>query len=131
MKHGPVLSRVYDLVSQKKQELPESEWHQFIPRPSQYVYTVQFGGVSDVSSLSEAELTLIDRVFAEHQSEDEWDLVAFTHQLPEWHDPIGSSAPISFEEILRAGGASDEDIEAIAENVAADRLMDAAMSRAR
>src|SRR5438094_5768402 len=34
MKHGPVLSRIYDLIAQKKQGLPPGEWHQFIPRPN-------------------------------------------------------------------------------------------------
>ncbi len=48
MKHGPVLSRVYDLVSRKKQELAESEWHKFIPRPNAFVYTVRFSGVPEV-----------------------------------------------------------------------------------
>src|SRR2546425_12624302 len=36
MKHGPVLSRIYDLVSQKNQGAPESDWHKFIPRPDPY-----------------------------------------------------------------------------------------------
>jgi hypothetical protein len=50
MKHGPVLSRIFDLISQKKQGLPKSTWHNLIPRPSPYVYTVRFSGVPDSPS---------------------------------------------------------------------------------
>ena len=131
MRHGPVLSRVYDLVSQKKQEAPESEWHKFIPRPARYVYTVRFAGLPDTSCLSEVEMALIDETFAKYRDKDEWALVNVTHSLPEWSDPQGTSKPISFEEILRAAGASREEIEAIADNAAADFYMDSILARGR
>src|SRR5437588_5912910 len=75
MKHGPVLSRIYDLVAHKKQQLPTSEWHQFIPRPSAYVCTVKFAGVPSLSALSEAQVALIDEIFAAHRGKSEWELV--------------------------------------------------------
>lgn len=130
MKHGPVLSRVYDLVSQKKQELPESEWHQFIPRPNSYVFTVKFSGVPEVSELSQAEVALIDEVFAEFRGMSEWDLVAYTHMLPEWSDPKDTSLPIAFEEILHGAKVPEETIAAIAAEAEADRCMDALLARA-
>lgn len=129
MKHGPVLSRVYDLISHKKQELPQSEWHKFISRPSAYVYTVKFGGVPDTSELSQAEVALIDEIFATYRGWDEWSLVALTHTLPEWQDPQNSSVPIPFEEILKAVKKSGEDIKAIAEQAEADLFMESALAK--
>ena len=132
MKHGPVLSRVYNLVSHKKQELPQSEWHKFISRPNAYVYTVKFSGVPDVSELSQAEVALVDEIFAKFRGVDEWELVNHHHkQLPEWRDPKNSSVTIPFEEILRAAGVSKKDIEAIAENAAADSYMDSVLEKVR
>jgi uncharacterized phage-associated protein len=131
MKHGPVLSRVYDLVSHRKQQLPTSEWHQFIPRPGRYVYTVRFSGVPETSSLSEAEVALIDEVCWRFQDKDEWELVDFAHTLPEWRDPGDTSAPIPYEDILRAAGASEEDVAAISENAAADSYMDSVIAQVR
>ena len=129
MKHGPVLSRIYDRVSHKKQHLPQSYWHSFIPRPNAYVFTVKFSGVPDISALSEAEVAIIDDVFAQHRGKSEWDLVEFTHDLPEWHDPKDTSVPISYEDILKAGGAKKATIEAIADESAADNFMDALLAK--
>ena len=129
MKHGPVLSRIYDRVSQKKQHLPESYWHSFIPRPNAYVFTVKFSGVPDISALSEAEVALIDEVFSKHRDKSEWELVEFTHRLPEWRDPATTSVPIPYEDILKAGGAKKATIEAIADEAAADSFMDALLGK--
>ena len=83
----------------------------------------------DVSELSQAEVALIDEIFARFQGWDEWALVDFTHKLPEWHDPQNSSTPISFEEILKAANVSEETIQAIADEADADQSMDAALSK--
>ena len=131
MKHGPVLSRVYDLVSHKKQELPQSEWHKFISRPNAYVYTVKFGGVPDTSELSQAELALVDEIFAKFRGWDEWSLVDYTHSLPEWRDPKGTSVPIPFEEILKAEKKTRGDIKAITEEAEADSFMESALASVR
>jgi uncharacterized phage-associated protein len=131
MKHGPVLSRVYNLVSHKKQELPASQWHKFIARPDSYVYTVRFSGVPDISELSQAEVALIDEIFARFQGWDEWSLVAYTHTLPEWHDPKNTSVPIPFEDILKAAKKPAEEIKAIAEDAEADSFMESALAKVR
>lgn len=131
MKHGPVLSRVYDLVSHNKQHLPRSEWHDFIARPDSYVYTVKFSGALDISELSEAEVALLDEVFAAHREKSEWDLVDYTHSLPEWHDPKDTSVPISFESILKGAHKSGAEIAAIAEEAEADLAMETALASLR
>ncbi len=124
MKQGPVLSAVFDRVSQKKQHLPKSAWHNFIPRPAPYVYTVRFSGLPDMSALSEAEVALIDEIYAKYRNLSEDDLVALTHKLPEWSDPGKSSKPIPFEAILRAGKKGEDEIKAIQREAAADDFLD-------
>lgn len=128
MSRGPVLSQVFDRVSQKKQNLSESIWHKFIPRPASYVYTVRFSEVPDTTALSEAEIALIDEVFAAHRNKSEDELVDFTHQLPEWRDPGKTSVPIPFEDILKAGKKTAAQIAAIAREAEADAYMDEALT---
>jgi uncharacterized phage-associated protein len=124
MKQGPVLSAIFDRVSQKKQQLPECAWHNFIPRPAPYVYTVRFGGVPDTSALSEAEVALIDEIYARHRNLSGDELVELTHKLPEWSDPGKSSKPIPFEAILRAENKGEDEIRAIQREASADGFLD-------
>ena len=128
MKRGPVLSRIFDLVSQKKQHLPRSAWHNVIPRPAPYVYTVRYSGVPEAGALSEAELSLIDEIYARHRQLSEEDLVELTHELPEWSDPGKTSRPIAYEEILRAGKRTPEQIKAVRREAAADSFLDDALA---
>jgi uncharacterized phage-associated protein len=130
MKQGPVLSAIFDRVSQKKQQMPKCAWHNFIPRPSPYVYTVRFGGVPDTSALSEAEVALIDEVYARYRNLSEDDLVELTHRLPEWSDPGKTSKPIPFEAILRAGKKGEDEIKAIQREAAADDFLDRVLTLA-
>jgi hypothetical protein len=111
--------------------MPESEWHKFIPRPDAFVYTIKFSGVPEVSELSPAEVAVIDEVFANFSGWDEWALVDYTHRLPEWRDPEGTSVQIPFEDILKGASVSRETIEAIADEADADRSMEAALARVR
>ncbi|MCL5098048.1 MAG: Panacea domain-containing protein [Candidatus Omnitrophica bacterium] len=130
MKQGPVLSAIFDRVSHRKQQLPKCAWHNFIPRPSPYVYTVRFGDVPDISSLSEAEVALIDEVYARHRNLSEDDLVELTHKLPEWSDPGKTSKPIPFEAILRADKRGEDEIKAIQREAAADDFLDRVLAPA-
>ena len=128
MKRGPVLSAIFDRVSQKKQHLPKSAWHNFIPRPAPYVYTVRFSGLPDTGALSEAEVALVDEIFAKYRNLSEDELVDLTHQLPEWSDPGKSSKPIPFEAILRAGKVREADIRAIRREAAADDYLESVLA---
>lgn len=63
--------------------------------------------------LSDAEVHLLDQVFAEHGRKSRWELVTLTHTLPEWNDPHGSAIAITYRDILKAGGKSDLEIAAV------------------
>lgn len=133
MKKGLVLSRVLDFVSQKKQEKPTSYWHNFIPRPGPYVYTVKYSGVSDVSALSEAEMALMGEIYAKYRDKTEWELVEVVHQLPEWKElsPEGTSIEVHFERIMQLAKKSDDEICGVAREAAIDRDMELVLSQVK
>jgi len=111
MKHGPVLSRTYDLIVAEEAPNEHSYWREYISEP--HDYTVHLRGEPPRDALSPAQEQVLDEVFDEFGGMDRWELVEFTHTLPEWQDPHGSSLPISLRDVLRAGGVDDEEAEAI------------------
>ena len=60
---------------------------------------------------------------------DRWKLRDFTHTLPEWEDPKGSSVPIRPEDILRAGSKSEEEIARLHESAEALFLIDSLQAK--
>ena len=67
----------------------------------------------DFEELSVAERKLLDEIWGKYGALDEWDLVDLLHDVGEWQDPHGTSVPISYSEILRAGGRSEDFIAAV------------------
>jgi Protein of unknown function (DUF4065) len=63
--------------------------------------------------LSEAEEEAIDEAFAKFGHLSQWQLVDLVHQFPEWQDPEGSRIRIEYEDILKAGNKTPEEIQAI------------------
>lgn len=111
MKKGPVLSRVLDLIREEPEPGEESIWHSYISSPQNYEVTLLNEAPTD--ELSRAEEELIAEIFAKHGNKNRWELVRLCHDLPEWHDPGGSSTPIEYSDILRAENKSPEEIAEI------------------
>jgi len=106
MDRGPVLSRTYNLI----REEPPGAWSEAIERVDRY--EVRLKGEPDLGPLSEAEIELLKDAFGLFEQMDHWHLVKHLHRtLSEWKDPKGSAATISPEEILRALGKSEEEVE--------------------
>jgi uncharacterized phage-associated protein len=111
MDQGPVVSHIYNLITGEMPPGIRTYWQECIsPRPNHEVELVNDPGDDE---LSKAEEDLIDEVFAEHGQKSRWVLVNYTHDLPEWQDPNGSSIPISHRDILRAAHKTDAEIEAV------------------
>lgn len=111
MTHGPVVSRIYELI---REELPPGErsvWREYISEPCNYEVHLQ--AETGDGELSLAEENLIDEIFRQHGHKSRWELVAYCHTLPEWEDPQGSAFPIEFKDILKAGGKTELEIEAL------------------
>ena len=111
MDKGPVVSQIYDLITGDEPPDIEMFWHQHISAPQNFEVEVYNHPGND--ELSSAEEDLIDEVFEEHGRKSRWELVRYTHDLPEWQDPGGSSLPITYRDILRAANKTEAEIAAV------------------
>jgi hypothetical protein len=113
MDYGPVLSKVKDLLTMEQEG--GSTWREYVSEPRDWKVT---GHKADpeTDELSEFELAILDRVNTEYGSVDRFELAKWTHDLPEWRDPHGSSLPIDPGDILRHAGKSSDQIEEVADS---------------
>lgn len=111
MKHGPVVSTIYDFI--KKEHKPKPIWSQYISEPSVFK-TVRLLQSAPTDKLSRAEEKLMNGIFSQYGYWNRYQLRDYVmHKLPEWKNPGKTSIPISIAQILKAGGENDNDIEAI------------------
>lgn len=105
MKHGPVPSDVYALVSGSHADEPT--WGKYIrsigPRNIKLVHDV------GPLNLSQAEIDILNEVTDEMAPYSDWDVAEFTHEYREWQKnyPVpteNTSHPIPLEDILEAVG---------------------------
>lgn len=115
MPHGPVLSRTYNLMNG---EIPSEYWAKHISKRTQNEISLVVENPPE-DRLSEADKSLIREIYRQHGNKTGWELREFSHTLPEWQDPAGSSIPIDYCDILRAVGRNEDDIEAIEEELCA------------
>src|SRR5262249_10562223 len=113
MRHGPVLSSIYDLVKHTLFAVkpPKGMWGTCIAKRSRWELDLKHQ--PDSSPLSEADVELLERVFRERREQTRWSLRDKTHALPEWENPGASSRPLPIEQILRVLGKGDQEIEAV------------------
>ena len=112
MKHGPVLSRVLNLITEGEDPSSgETIWTKYISEPDHFDVFLKNDSPGDL--LSEAEDELLDETFGKFGHMNRWKLVDFVHTLPEWKDPDGSAFPITYRDILKAQNKTPERIRAI------------------
>jgi uncharacterized phage-associated protein len=113
MDKGPLLSEVYDCIAWEEPMI--GPWRELVSAPVNY--SVTLAGETDFRKLSPYERELLDSVHKQFGHWDRWQLVSYTHGLPEWRDPAGSATPIDVRIILSEAGRSDDEIEATAAQV--------------
>lgn len=122
MDHGPVLSFVYDRIKTAPTPGENQYWHQYIS-PHQD-YDVVLTKETPTDQLSEAEIRILAEVFEDFGQMDWNQLCKYTHTLPEWQHPQGSTMPIEVFDILSAEGWSKEDAEELIEVLEAESIAD-------
>lgn len=123
LRHGPVLSTVLDLISEKPNPVDKSFWAKYVSVPKKYSVSL----IKDCPStqLAPVDESVITQVYEDYGSYGEWDLVELLHYiLPEWKDPKRSAFQISYEDILRAGGKQNKEIEDIENKIYEAGLID-------
>jgi uncharacterized phage-associated protein len=122
MPHGPVLSFTLDRINADRDPSDPSYWHRYISERQGHEVSLLGGTPKD--QLSAAEEELLDEVFAEFGRMDQWQLRAYSHSLPEWRDPQGSSLPIEIRDIFLGERRSESEIEEIEEALQAEASAD-------
>jgi uncharacterized phage-associated protein len=122
MPNGPVLSMVLDAINSGKRPYSTNAWHEYVSMPEKYMVRLQkdVQQEADYDELSPYNIGVLRRVFATFGKKSQWALVRYTHTLPEWDDPQGSSRPIDPATILRESGKSDAEIERVAQRAEAN-----------
>lgn len=119
--HGPVLSYTLNNINSENGPKEEGYWAAVISERRGHQV-----GLKDRScdppndQLSPAEEALLDEIFEKYGHQNQWQLRDFSHTLPEWQDPKGSSLPIHLRDILLAEGFTDDDVAEIEEDLRAE-----------
>jgi uncharacterized phage-associated protein len=122
MDHGPVVSNIYNLITIDERFKPF--WSQYISPPmGEWEVELKSDDIPQ-NQLSRAEEKLLAEIYATYGTWNRWRLRDFTHDLPEWQDPHGSSIPIPISDVLRAQGSGDDEIDAIMRDLAAANAAD-------
>ena len=121
MPHGPVLSMTLELANGIRPSCPDG-WDSWISARANHTVALadpsMIRSPDDLSRLSDADIEVLQETWEKFGHMEKFALVSYTHDnLPEWHDPEGSSTPISYADIF-AGVGMDEETAAIL----ADRL---------
>ena len=80
LRRGPILSTVYDLIKGQPKQM-SWKWQQYIKTGKFDVSLVKCPGDDE---LSRFEKKIIESVFAAHEENNDFALIDFTHNLPEW-----------------------------------------------
>lgn len=76
---GPILSTIYNLIKEK--DSLSRDWQKFIETGPYHVF---LGDEPDDGELSEFDKNILLKVYNDHRDKDDFDLVRYTHTLPEW-----------------------------------------------
>ncbi len=118
MDQGMVLSDVYDSIRFAAEGQP---WRQFISAPEGYAVSL-CDTTSALDELSEYDIQVLNEINSQFGNWTWQRLAKYTHDLPEYEDPKGSSLTIDHEKILSKENVPDEYIKEIADNVEAQRI---------
>jgi len=102
--HGPVVSRIKDLITDDPAFSGAKLWTSCIRRTD---HDVQATADGPRDSLSPVERDLLDEIFTNYGRYTPWQLVDL-NTFPEWRDPRGSSEQITYKDILCAVGRAQE-----------------------
>jgi uncharacterized phage-associated protein len=99
MRNGPVTSEVLDLVNAGRLAGERDQrWEQCISDRTNH--QVKLEQMPARENLSEAEVSLLDELWAEHGRKDQWQLVEWCHShCKEWTPVANGCAPIAVEQV--------------------------------
>ncbi|MBI2926214.1 MAG: SocA family protein [Verrucomicrobia bacterium] len=112
MKNGPVTSEVLDLIQAGTLDGFEIDWAKHITDRANYEVSLKTDPGLDC--LSESELTMIGETYAQHGGQSPQELAEWFHRnCSEWRPTTRGRHEIRAEDILEAGGRSDDYIRGV------------------
>lgn len=108
MKNGPVMSHVYNFI---KNDIYDHSDHWSARIRKEGKHNVRLTTPFERAALSQAEAETLDSVFEKYGALGPWELEKLTHTFAEWKHPGKSCLPIEPEDILRAVGKTDAELE--------------------
>ncbi|MBI5805590.1 MAG: Panacea domain-containing protein [Desulfocucumaceae bacterium] len=118
MRLGPVPSLTLNLINGTYDIVQPKYWQTYIAEREGHAIRLKKRKTPN-DQLSRAEESLISEIYGKYGKMDKWKLSKYTHKLPEWKDPDGSSLPISISDILTSEGYNKDDINEIKNSIAA------------
>ena len=123
MEHGPVLSATLNHINGALLSgeggwatwISDRENHKVALRDESMIRTPE----QDLLKLSDADLEILNEIWANFGHLDKWSLVSYTHSpnVPEWKDPGQSSNPIPYATLLPLLGHSEEHTEYLLQRI--------------
>lgn len=107
MPHGPVLSQTLNMLN----DLVNNKWGEYLDAvDARYYPDIQIKKELDLDRLSHKDKRYIETVSEKFKNFTPLQLEGFTHELPEWVDPKGSSLKIRYRDVMAALGRSEVEI---------------------
>lgn len=117
MEHGPVLSATLNHINGALHS-DDGGWNTWVSDRENHNVALRDPSMirspdQDLLKLSDADLEVLQEIWAKFGHWDRWDLVRYTHSsnVPEWNDPGQSSSPITYPALLPLLGHSEEHTE--------------------
>lgn len=129
MDHGPVLSMTLNLMDGDVEPLTDG-WADWISDKENNELSLRRPANREaLDELSDAEIEVLEHVWNQFGQMGKWEIRDYTHTLPEWRDPDGSSLPIEYKEVFRAIGYQEQDANELGAEIEAQRRVDRFFAR--
>ncbi|MDQ6962229.1 MAG: Panacea domain-containing protein [Mariprofundaceae bacterium] len=118
MDYGPVLSTTLNLINGWIKP-KDNGWESWVTDKENHHVALKDGITRDnLDELSEADIQIMDSVWNTFKNYNQWRIAEYTHtHCSEWKDPKGSLIPISYHEIFKALGKSNEEAQFLSERI--------------
>jgi uncharacterized phage-associated protein len=131
MEHGPVLSHTLNHTNGLRESTPDG-WDSWVRDRANHQLSLRKPITNikrDLSLLSDADLEILQSLWAKHGHLSGFQLRDLTHEIcDEWEDPENSSIPIPYSRLLRCVGYSSEVAKELEKRMCAQRQVESLLS---
>lgn len=124
MRNGPVTSEVLDIINAGRLfGEKDTRWEQCVS--DRRDHDIKLERIPKREQLSDAEVKLLDEIWAQHGGKDQWQLVEWCHaHCGEWTPVSRGCAPIAVERIAQALGKPPEIVQKLSREAAELNMLD-------